>query len=375
MQIIPNGFNRYYTTYPTVDPYKDLQGNTVVPTEKYMAAKAPRPDQPGEATIPPKKKQKHGNPIANADSSSLTSCTCREVTRCAAMESIPIPIPCDGESRNPGTSSSSILNAVQSDVDIPLARKDCEGDVEMVLHYNNESIKVCVLLDTGAKTDNYISSRIADQLNLTLDTTHLSTVCSPLDTVPCVSSDGKVQLSLSYHNELTGTRDAIRIWFTVVKLTANEVIIGKPTVLAENLIAKMHNQLGGPTLEVEEGALGLANLGYLNPNPLLMNPSSRMCTFLDSTEYDRPRPLVTVQKEMYFDLHDTDELYEIEEILDEYDLNQDMEDCTIAEPSEERMPTDIRGSPSLRMRITALIAPLLNHLGSAWLLISEDRPL
>ena len=159
----------------------------------------------------------------------------------------------DGESHNLITSSSSILNAAQSDVEVPLARKDCEGDVEMVLNYNYKSVKVCVLLDTGAKTDNYISSRIANQLNMTIDTTHISSVCSPLDTVPCVSSDGKVQLSLSYHNELTGTRDAIRIWFTVVKLAANEVIIGRPTVLAENLIAKMHNQLGGLTLEVEEG--------------------------------------------------------------------------------------------------------------------------
>ena len=81
--------------------------------------------------------------------------------------------------------------------------------------------------------------------------------------------------------------------------------------------------------------------------------TSRMCAFLEP-EYDTPRPLVTVRKEMYFDQHDTDELYEIEEILDEYDIHQDVEDIDHPESSEERMPSDIRGSPSLKMRITQL---------------------
>ena len=86
----------------------------------------------------------------------------------------------------------------------------------------------------------------------------------------------------------------------------------------------------------------------------MSNPPSRLCAFPYPSEYDQPRPTVTVQKGMYFDPHDADELNEIEEILDEYDLNQQMEDISNPESVEERMPVDVQGHAVHRERYRAL---------------------
>jgi hypothetical protein len=73
-------FEQKLCACPTVDPYKDLLGNTVSPPEKYLAARAAyKANQDGGAASNPKKKQKQGNSNANVDSFSLTSCACREV--------------------------------------------------------------------------------------------------------------------------------------------------------------------------------------------------------------------------------------------------------------------------------------------------------
>ena len=129
-------------------------------------------------------------------------------------------------------------------------------------------------------------------------------------------------------------------------------------MLFERLLFKMHGQFIRHTLGVEEGVLEVAISSYIAVSPMpisnfpspMTDPSSRLCAFPYPSEYDQPRPTVTVQKGMYFDPHDTDELDEIEEILDEYDLNQEMEDSIQPESIEERMPVDVRGTAGQRER-------------------------
>ena len=124
----------------------------------------------------------------------------------------------------------------------------------------------------------------------------------------------------------------------------------------------MYSQFVSNTLGVEERALGVAIPGYIAASPMpisnfpssMSNPPSRLCAFLYPSEYDQPRPTVTVQKGMYFDPHDTDELDEIEEILDEYELNQEMEDISQPESIEGRMPVDVQGNEVQRERYRAL---------------------
>jgi len=231
----------------------------------------------------------------------------------------------------------------------------------MSIELNGNLVSMRVLLDTGAISDNYITANIATSLNLPIDTLRDSLVCSGLPT-PCLPSSGKVYLSLRYLNELTNTYDTFSRWYTVVELSSHDIIVGRRSVVHEFLIQKMYNQIVASTLGVEEGALGVMIPGYIAASPMpisnfplpMSNPPSRLCAFPYPSEYDQPRPTVTVGKGMYFDPHDTDELDEIEEILDEYDLNQEMEDISQPESIEERMPVDVQGNEVQRERYRAL---------------------
>lgn len=99
--------------------------------------------------------------------------------------------------------------------------------IHAVLQHDHLSLKVQTLLDTGALQGNYISRRVADELNIRSTGPRIA-IGSALRQKSVVSMCNAV-VNLIYLNELTNSTDTITIPVTIIDMPF-DLIIGKPTL-------------------------------------------------------------------------------------------------------------------------------------------------
>ena len=114
------------------------------------------------------------------------------------------------------------------------------------------------LLDTGSLAGDFISEKTVNKFNFTPTQTNLQlTVCSGLDNT-CHNLNTKVDLGVTFYNELLNNNDTFDISAVILKETPVDIIIGRETIKKHKLFEKISSQLSidglnHDDLEVGEG--------------------------------------------------------------------------------------------------------------------------
>ena len=108
--------------------------------------------------------------------------------------------------------------------------------------------RVGVLVDTGALDSSYISNTVVDKLckmygfNFNVNTDNQSNVKSPLFDIVS-RTQGTIDIDIEIYNEVTNTREKIRLNDAKIVESEFDVIIGKPDIKRHALLQKLHNQI------------------------------------------------------------------------------------------------------------------------------------
>ena len=85
------------------------------------------------------------------------------------------------------------------------------------------------LLDTGSLAGDFISEKAVNRFHFTpTHTNSVLTVCSGLDNT-CRTLNTKVDLGVTFHNELLNNNDTIKLSPVILKETPVDMIIGRDT--------------------------------------------------------------------------------------------------------------------------------------------------
>ena len=99
------------------------------------------------------------------------------------------------------------------------------------------------LLDTGSLAGDFISEKAVTRFNFTpTHTDSKLTVCSGLDNT-CHTLNTKVDLGVTFHNELLNNNDTFDISPVILKETPVDMIIGRDTIKKYKLFEKIPRQL------------------------------------------------------------------------------------------------------------------------------------
>ena len=104
----------------------------------------------------------------------------------------------------------------------------------------------CLLLDTGSLAGDFISEKAVTSFNFTATHTDskLNNTCHTLNT--------KVDLGVTFHNELLDNNDTFDISPIILKETPVDMIIGRDTIKKYKLFKKIPSQLSSDGLNHDD---------------------------------------------------------------------------------------------------------------------------
>ena len=112
--------------------------------------------------------------------------------------------------------------------------------------------RVEALLDTGSLAGDFISEKTVNKFNFTpIQTNSKLQVCSGLDNT-CYNVDTKIDLCVTFYNELLNNDDTFDISAIILKETPIDIIIGRDTIRRYQLFDKIPSQLRGNDLILED---------------------------------------------------------------------------------------------------------------------------
>ena len=115
------------------------------------------------------------------------------------------------------------------------------------------SINCYFLLDTGAMQDNFITEDMAEQLEtLGIHSCVCNKIVCSAFTGICRRSKGCIEFSLGFFNEITDSIENIFVSAVIADIVV-DVIIGLPTIIYHNMLAKLMSRFSENSLE--EGGL------------------------------------------------------------------------------------------------------------------------
>ena len=113
------------------------------------------------------------------------------------------------------------------------------------------------LLDTGNLAGDCISEKTVNRFNFTpTNTDSQLTVCSGLDNT-CHTLNTKVDLGITFHNELLDNNDTFDISPVILKETPVDMIIGRDTIKKYKLFEKIPSQLSSDGLNHDDLEVGV----------------------------------------------------------------------------------------------------------------------
>ena len=116
--------------------------------------------------------------------------------------------------------------------------------------------RVEALLDTGSLAGDFVSEKTVNKFNFTPTQTNSQlTVCSGLDNT-CHNLNTKLDLGVTFHNELLNNNDTFDISAVILKETPVDIIIGRDTIKKYKLFEKIPSQLNSDELNQEEVEVG-----------------------------------------------------------------------------------------------------------------------
>ena len=116
--------------------------------------------------------------------------------------------------------------------------------------------RVEALPDTGSLAGDFISEKTGKKFNFTPTQTNSKLkVCSGLDNT-CYNVDTKIDLRVTFHNELLNNNDTFDISAIILKETPIDIIIGRDTIRKYKLFNKIPSQLKGNNLIQEDEKVG-----------------------------------------------------------------------------------------------------------------------
>ena len=102
--------------------------------------------------------------------------------------------------------------------------------------------RVEALLDTGSLAGDFISEKTVNKFNFTpIQTNSKLQVCSGLDNT-CYNVDTKIDLCVTFYNELLNNDDTFDISAIILKETPIDIIIGRDTIRKYQLFDKIPSQ-------------------------------------------------------------------------------------------------------------------------------------
>jgi hypothetical protein len=218
---------------------------------------------------------------------------------------------------------------LQSDLNL-LATLSQINDLDLVdgLILTPEPIAIKFLIDTGALQGNYLSLELAKRLPPP-DGTKV-TVKSALNKVGTVVSIGNIVIKLSFFNEVINSDEIVDITVTILDIPF-DLIIGKPTIKAIDLLTKVHTQFWGePDVSGIEENGDIVHLFHQSHKSLLAT-----------------QILATLQER--------DDLLTWEDDDDDIDITTNTSlNITNSDITRSNIPEQIHGSDSLKERITSL---------------------
>jgi hypothetical protein len=199
------------------------------------------------------------------------------------------------------------------------------------LMYNNISLPILTLLDTGALQSNYLSERLAKEMQMHISGPEVN-ISSALNNVDSLRSKGNSQITVVYFNELTKIHEPIVINVTILDIPF-DLIIGKPTLKQYKILRKVHDQFWGTSdmTEVEEESEEV--------HLLLGSHESLLATQLIAQLQDRDEILSWE--------NDDPEIYE----PDQSNLPLDIGNL---DESMSKIPIEIHGDEELKEQLTSL---------------------
>ena len=112
--------------------------------------------------------------------------------------------------------------------------------------------RVKALLDTGSLAGDFISEKTVKKFDfIPTQTNSKLKVCSGLDNT-CYNVNTKIDLRVTFHNELLNNNDTFDISAVILKETPVDIIIGRDTIKKYKLFEKIPSQLNSDELNQEE---------------------------------------------------------------------------------------------------------------------------
>ena len=116
--------------------------------------------------------------------------------------------------------------------------------------------RVEALLDTGSLAGDFISEKTVKKFDfIPTQTNSKLKVCSGLDNT-CYNVNTKIDLRVTFHNELLNNNDTFDISAIILKETPIDIIIGRDTIRKYKLFSKIPSQLKGNDLTQEDEKVG-----------------------------------------------------------------------------------------------------------------------
>jgi hypothetical protein len=156
-----------------------------------------------------------------------------------------------------------------------------------------------------------------------------------------------VAVNIEFYNELTLSTESIHIQPIVVDLDY-DIVLGKETIHENDLVDKLRFQIFGP-----KKGVGV----HKEIEPICSSAKEAVTSIPNLTVRSTadPWPLNTiVDKEHYFDTSDQEEIQQLHDLLDDFNLNRPVEDEANPEEIETVIPSDIHGTPELISKLKLL---------------------
>jgi transposase InsO family protein len=138
---------------------------------------------------------------------------------------------------------------VQAAIKERIAARNKKGEhdhlVDMSININNTHIIVPTLIDTGAIHANYISLTTAERLKSAGALFRASSrmVCGAFD--ECHESSEATEVIVTYFNEVNKSNESVTLTFHILENLPHEMIIGLPSIRANNLLYKFPSKFEG----------------------------------------------------------------------------------------------------------------------------------
>jgi hypothetical protein len=146
--------------------------------------------------------------------------------------------------------SDSYVCHLQSNLSYRLENRHCIPGT--VSNQEGNSTNCYFILDTGAFQDNFITEEMANRLSTIGFHTCLcnKVICSAFSGI-CRRSKGCVKFSLCFNNSITGEIEQIFISAVIADIIV-DLIIGRPTIIQNGLLAKLAHTFTEDSLEARE---------------------------------------------------------------------------------------------------------------------------